>query len=225
MVERQLRQRGIADERVLAAMAEVPRDAFVDPGQRGLAYADEALPIASGQTISQPWIVARMTELLGVGPGDRVLEVGTGSGYQAAVLAAMGCAVTTIERHPDLADAARERIVALGYGAASRGPGRGRERRRAGWGAVAGNPRRGRGAEDPRRAPRAARSGGRPAGAAGRAARAAGPDRRDPRRQRMGRAERRRGRVRAADRRGRRGAVPPREGIEATRAVGILGRP
>ncbi len=117
MVERQLRQRGIADARVLAAMAAVPREAFVDPGQRGLAYADEALPIAAGQTISQPWIVARMTELLGVGPGDRVLEVGTGSGYQAAVLAAIGCQVTTIERHADLADAARERLVALGYGA------------------------------------------------------------------------------------------------------------
>jgi hypothetical protein len=82
MVERQLRQRGIADERVLAAMGAVPREAFVDPGMERLAYADEALPIASGQTISQPWIVARMTELLGVGPGDRVLEVGTGSGYQ-----------------------------------------------------------------------------------------------------------------------------------------------
>jgi protein-L-isoaspartate(D-aspartate) O-methyltransferase len=118
MVERQLRQRGIADERVLAAMTAVPREAFVDPGMERLAYADEALPIASGQTISQPWIVARMTELLGVGPGDRVLEVGTGSGYQAAVLAAMGCGVTTIERHPELAEAARVRLVTLGYGAA-----------------------------------------------------------------------------------------------------------
>ena len=87
MVERQLRQRGIADERVLAAMSAVPREAFVAPGQERLAYADEALPIAAGQTISQPYIVARMTELLGVGPGDRVLEIGTGSGYQAAVLA------------------------------------------------------------------------------------------------------------------------------------------
>jgi protein-L-isoaspartate(D-aspartate) O-methyltransferase len=116
MVERQLRGRGIADERVLAAMSAVPREVFLDPEQRSLAYADEALPIASGQTISQPYIVARMTELLGVGPGDRVLEIGTGSGYQAAVLAAMGCRVTTIERHETLAAAARERVVELGYG-------------------------------------------------------------------------------------------------------------
>jgi protein-L-isoaspartate(D-aspartate) O-methyltransferase len=116
MVERQLRGRGIADERVLAAMAAVPREAFIDPAQRGLAYADEALPIAAGQTISQPYIVARMTELLGVGPGDRVLEVGTGSGYQAAVLAVMGCQVTTIERHATLASDARARLAALGYG-------------------------------------------------------------------------------------------------------------
>jgi protein-L-isoaspartate(D-aspartate) O-methyltransferase len=117
MVERQLRARGIADERVLAAMGSVPREAFIDPMQRGLAYADEALPIASGQTISQPYIVARMTELLGVRPGDRVLEIGTGSGYQAAVLAAMGCRITTIERLGELAEQARERLVALGYGA------------------------------------------------------------------------------------------------------------
>ena len=114
MVERQLRQRGIADERVLAAMAVVPREAFVAAGQASLAYADEALPIAAGQTISQPYIVARMTELLGVGPGDRVLEIGTGSGYQAAVLAAIGCRVTTIERIPELAAAARGRLAALG---------------------------------------------------------------------------------------------------------------
>jgi len=114
MVERQLRQRGIADERVLAAMSAVPREAFVAPGQGPLAYADEALPIAAGQTISQPYIVARMTELLGVGPGDRVLEIGTGSGYQAAVLAAIGCRVTTIERIPELAAVARDRLAALG---------------------------------------------------------------------------------------------------------------
>jgi protein-L-isoaspartate(D-aspartate) O-methyltransferase len=114
MVERQLRHRGIADERVLAAMAAVPREAFVAPGQERVAYADEALPIAAGQTISQPYIVARMTELLGVGPGDRVLEIGTGSGYQAAVLAAIGCRVTTIERIPELAASARARLQALG---------------------------------------------------------------------------------------------------------------
>jgi protein-L-isoaspartate(D-aspartate) O-methyltransferase len=95
-------------------MATVPREAFVDPAQRPLAYADEALPIPAGQTISQPYIVARMTELLGVGPGDRVLEIGTGSGYQAAILAAMGCRLTTIERIPELADLARERLAALG---------------------------------------------------------------------------------------------------------------
>src|SRR4051812_43234607 len=118
MVERQLRQRGIADERVLAAMSVVPREPFVAPGQQPLAYADEALPIAAGQTISQPYIVARMTELLGVGPGDRVLEIGTGSGYQAAILAAIGCQVLTIERIPELAETARERLSALGYGPA-----------------------------------------------------------------------------------------------------------
>jgi protein-L-isoaspartate(D-aspartate) O-methyltransferase len=116
MVDRQLRHRGIHDERVLAAMATVPREAFLDPAQRWLAYADEALPISSGQTISQPYIVARMTELLGVGPGDRVLDIGTGSGYQAAVLAAMGCRVVSIERHEELANEARERLAELGYG-------------------------------------------------------------------------------------------------------------
>jgi protein-L-isoaspartate(D-aspartate) O-methyltransferase len=115
MVERQLRHRGIADERVLAAMASVPREVFVDPSHVALAYADEALPIASGQTISQPFIVARMTELIGVGPGDRVLEIGTGTGYQAAILAAMGCRVLTIERIPELAATARERLSRLGY--------------------------------------------------------------------------------------------------------------
>src|SRR3954454_3796743 len=94
MVEHQLRRRGIEDGAVLEAMLRVPREAFLDPGQRPFAYADEAVPIPSGQTISQPFIVARMTELLGVRAGDRVLEIGTGSGYQAAVLAAMGCQVT-----------------------------------------------------------------------------------------------------------------------------------
>ena len=118
MVERQLRGRGIRDERVLAAMATVPRELFLDPAQRWAAYADEALPISSGQTISQPYIVARMTELLGVGPGDRVLDVGTGSGYQAAVLAAIGCHVVSVERHEALAADARERLDELGYGSA-----------------------------------------------------------------------------------------------------------
>jgi protein-L-isoaspartate(D-aspartate) O-methyltransferase len=116
MVERQLRRRGVADERVLAAMGSVPREVFLEPEQRAAAYADEALPIPSGQTISQPYIVARMTELLAVAAGDRVLEIGTGSGYQAAILAQLGCRVTTIERHPGLADAARRRLEALGFG-------------------------------------------------------------------------------------------------------------
>ncbi|HSK51703.1 MAG TPA: protein-L-isoaspartate(D-aspartate) O-methyltransferase [Clostridia bacterium] len=113
MVERQLRARGIADERVLAAMASVPREAFLDERQRGYAYADEALPIESGQTISQPYVVARMTELLATRPGDRILEIGTGSGYQAAILAAIGCRVTSIERHPELAEAARARLAGM----------------------------------------------------------------------------------------------------------------
>ncbi|MEA2519113.1 MAG: protein-L-isoaspartate(D-aspartate) O-methyltransferase, partial [Chloroflexota bacterium] len=103
MIETQLRARGIADERVLAAIGIVPREAFIAEELRASAYADDALPIEAGQTISQPYIVARMTELLNVGPGDRVLEIGTGSGYQAAVLAALGCLVVTIERHAELA--------------------------------------------------------------------------------------------------------------------------
>jgi protein-L-isoaspartate(D-aspartate) O-methyltransferase len=110
MVARQLRARGISDERVLTAMSTVPREAFLDHRQRDYAYADEALPIESGQTISQPYVVARMTELLNVRPGDRILEIGTGSGYQAAVLAAMGVQVTSIERHPALAEQARRRL-------------------------------------------------------------------------------------------------------------------
>lgn len=116
MVDVQLRKRGVADERVLAAMRAVPREAFVAAYLRGSAYADDALPIEAGQTISQPYIVGRMTELLRVGPDDRVLDIGTGSGYQAAVLAALGCRVVSIERHASLADAARERLARLGYG-------------------------------------------------------------------------------------------------------------
>jgi protein-L-isoaspartate(D-aspartate) O-methyltransferase len=115
MVETQLRTRGIADERVLAAIGSVPREAFLAPGQRSSAYSDDALPIEAGQTISQPYIVARMTELLGVGPGDRVLEIGTGSGYQAAVLAALDCRVVTIERHAQLVAGARARLERLGF--------------------------------------------------------------------------------------------------------------
>lgn len=114
MVRDQLRDRGIVDPRVLEAMATVPRERFVDDDQRGRAYSDAALPIERGQTISQPWIVARMTELLAVRPGDRVLELGTGSGYQAAILATLGARVTSLERHPELAAAAHRRLAALG---------------------------------------------------------------------------------------------------------------
>ena len=118
MVATQLRARGIADERVLAAMADVPREAFVPDGRRDLAYADGAVPIEAGQTISQPYMVARMTELLRVHPGDRVLEIGTGSGYQSAVLARLGCRVLSLERQAELAASARERLARLGYGEA-----------------------------------------------------------------------------------------------------------
>jgi len=115
MVAGQLRARGIADERVLAAIQAVPRDQFVAEASRAHAYADEALPIDAGQTISQPYIVGRMSELLATRPGDRVLDIGTGSGYQAAVLAELGCAVVSIERHASLADSARGRLERLGY--------------------------------------------------------------------------------------------------------------
>jgi protein-L-isoaspartate(D-aspartate) O-methyltransferase len=113
MVQDQLRDRGIRDERVLAAMADVPREHFLDRGNQDRAYADEAVPIDAGQTISQPWVVARMTELLAPQPGERILELGTGSGYQAALLAALGTEVTSLERHAVLAQKARERIDAL----------------------------------------------------------------------------------------------------------------
>lgn len=115
MVEQQLRRRGIHDERVLAAMASVPRERFVTEPVRRRAYEDMALPIAEGQSISQPYMVARMTELLAVQPGDRILEIGTGSGYQAAILATLEAQVVTIERHAGLATAARARLVALGF--------------------------------------------------------------------------------------------------------------
>jgi len=115
MVTEQLRKRDIRDERVLSAMGAVERDAFVPDRDRDGAYADHPLPIGGGQTISQPYIVARRTELLAVGPGDRVLDVGTGSGYQAAVLAELGCLVTSIERDAELALGAMDRLVATGY--------------------------------------------------------------------------------------------------------------
>ena len=114
MVVSQLRHRGIADERVLATMSAIPRELFVDPTTRRHAYDDAALPIAAGQSISQPYMVARMTELLAIRPEDRVLEIGTGSGYQAAILATLGARVLSIERHPGLADSARKRLNELG---------------------------------------------------------------------------------------------------------------
>jgi protein-L-isoaspartate(D-aspartate) O-methyltransferase len=110
-----LRRRGISDQAVLRAMDEVPREYFVAPGFAESAYIDQALPIACGQTISQPFVVAYMTEKLEVEPQHRVLEVGTGSGYQAAILARLAREVVSIERYRTLADAARERLKTLGY--------------------------------------------------------------------------------------------------------------
>lgn len=115
MVERQLEARGIQDSRVLQAMREVPREAFVDPGQRHAAYQDGPLPIGEGQTISQPFIVALMTQALEPTPEDKVLEVGTGSGYAAAVLGHIVAQVYTIERIEGLARAAEARLKGLGY--------------------------------------------------------------------------------------------------------------
>lgn len=114
MVEEQIRSRGIADKRVLAAMGAVPRHLFVPPEHHHLAYADGPLPIGCGQTISQPYIVAYMTELLCLGGDERVLEVGTGSGYQAAILSCLAKEVWTIERHPELAERATSLAQALG---------------------------------------------------------------------------------------------------------------
>ena len=115
MVQRQLRRRGIHDERVLAAMGEVPRELFVPPDQRRRAYRDGALRIGEGQTISQPWIVACMCQLLELGGDETVLEVGTGSGYAAAVLARLCSQVVTIERYESLAQAAAAILAELGY--------------------------------------------------------------------------------------------------------------
>jgi protein-L-isoaspartate(D-aspartate) O-methyltransferase len=115
MVERQLRRRGISDERVLSAMEEVPRELFVPPHERKRAYRDGALRIGEGQTISQPWIVASMTALLELGPNDRALEVGTGSGYAAAVLSRCCREVVTVERHASLAEEAAGVLRELGY--------------------------------------------------------------------------------------------------------------
>jgi len=115
MVERQLEARGIADRRVLDAMGRVPRELFVAESDRGLAYADVPLPIGYGQTISQPFMVALICEAAGVREGDRVLDVGAGSGYQAAVLAELGAKVDAIERIPELAELARGNLGRAGY--------------------------------------------------------------------------------------------------------------
>jgi protein-L-isoaspartate(D-aspartate) O-methyltransferase len=115
MVERQIAQRGIANPAVLAAMREVPRDEFVPAGQREFAHEDSPLPIEAGQTISQPYIVARMIEAAGLAAGDHVLEVGAGSGYAAAVMSRIAAQVHAIERHEELTVLARERLRRLGY--------------------------------------------------------------------------------------------------------------
>ena len=115
MVERQIRRRGVEDERVLSAMEEVPRHLFVRRGDRSRAYRDSALPIGHDQTISQPYIVARMTELLEPDEDLKALEVGTGSGYQTAVLAACGMQVFSVERIAPLSERAREALLQAGY--------------------------------------------------------------------------------------------------------------
>ncbi|MBN1627877.1 MAG: protein-L-isoaspartate(D-aspartate) O-methyltransferase [Deltaproteobacteria bacterium] len=115
MVSQQLRSRDITDSRVLDAMNRVPRHLFVPVRMRGYSYQDSALPIDYGQTISQPYIVALMSQLLTIGPGDKVLEIGTGSGYQAAVLAEMGADVFTIEIVPGLGTQAERLLKSLGY--------------------------------------------------------------------------------------------------------------
>jgi len=116
MFQLSLRRRGISDQAVLRAMEEVPREVFVDPDDRGYAYRDSALGIACGQTISQPFVVAYMTEQLQLQRQHRVLEIGTGSGYQAAILSRLCSHVLTVERYRTLADSARARLAKLGYG-------------------------------------------------------------------------------------------------------------
>lgn len=115
MVRRQIRGRGISDPRVLEAMGAVPREAFVGPGHTRRAYADGPLPIGEGQTISQPYVVALMVEAAGLSWGDSVLEIGTGSGYAAAVLSRVAATVHTVERHAALAEVAGGRLRELGY--------------------------------------------------------------------------------------------------------------
>ncbi|MGA9040890.1 MAG: protein-L-isoaspartate(D-aspartate) O-methyltransferase [Terriglobales bacterium] len=115
MVNSQLRRRGITDQSVLDAMGKVPRHEFVSENDRSQAYEDHPLPIAEGQTISQPYIVALMLQALSLEPGDRVLEIGTGSGYQTALLAELTQHVYSVERHAQLAEAARITLSRLGY--------------------------------------------------------------------------------------------------------------
>jgi len=115
MVDAQIVARGIDDAGVLAALRDVPREAFVDEDEKEAAYEDVPLPIGEGQTISQPFVVALMLAAAELGPADRLLEVGTGSGYAAAVASRIVAAVNTIERHASLADGARRRLARLGY--------------------------------------------------------------------------------------------------------------
>lgn len=115
MVDSQLRARGIGDERVLEAMLRVPRHEFAPESDRDRAYEDHPVPIGEGQTISQPYMVALMLEALTLTPGDRVLEIGTGSGYLTALLAELTAQVFSLERHAVLADSAREMLARLGY--------------------------------------------------------------------------------------------------------------
>jgi protein-L-isoaspartate(D-aspartate) O-methyltransferase len=115
MIEYQIAQRGVRDDRVLSAMRQVPREAFIDRGMEEFAYEDSPLPIGSGQTISQPYIVALMAEAAEIDDGDTVLEVGAGSGYAAAILSRMAAKVYTIERHRTLVTRARCRWRDLGY--------------------------------------------------------------------------------------------------------------
>lgn len=115
MVDRQLRRRGISDRKILDAFLNVPREDFISSEYRHLAYGDHPLPIESGQTISQPYIVALMIKAAGIGQGDRVLEIGAGSGYAAAVMGRIADRVVAVERHPELASIAKRRMHDLGY--------------------------------------------------------------------------------------------------------------
>jgi protein-L-isoaspartate(D-aspartate) O-methyltransferase len=115
MVENQIKKRGITDKRVLSAMEKVPRHKFVEEGLKGVAYQDGPLPIGMNQTISQPYIVALMTELLDISDEHKVLEVGTGSGYQAAVISLLAMSVISVERIPELYKKAKQTLRKMGY--------------------------------------------------------------------------------------------------------------